>query len=175
MEDNREAGDTRTRNARVGERSVSWISVVSGVLVALVVALVLGGALGGALTIGGSNEDVPRSEAARLLLTLTVAFLVGGYVAGRMAGRRGLEHGLLVSISFLVAAAALALFGPVVGLDLTGVLGGVTPPGHPDNRQSPGTLISPAGILVLVLPLVGAAFGGIRGAKTNKRSPKARA
>lgn len=152
------------------KQSISWISIASGWLAALGVALVLGGALSGALTIGGSGEDVPQSEAARLLLTLTVSFLVGGYVAGRMAGGYGLKHGLLVALSSLVATAMLGLLGLVIGAGFAEILNGVTIPKCPDARQSLETLLSPAGILVLLLPFLGAAFGGVRGARASREN-----
>ena len=186
MENNHKAGDARTQEIRAEKRGhgppvqegsehrkpcISWISVISGWLAALGVALALGGALSGALTIGGSGEDIPRSGAARLLLTLTVAFLVGGYVAGRMAGRCGLEHGLLVALSSLIATAVLGLLALVIGVGLAETLNGVTLPGRPAARQSLEALFSPAGILVLVLSFVGAAFGGVRGVKTSHERP----
>lgn len=153
-----------------GKRSTSWVSVFSGWLAALGVALVLGGTLRGALAIGSSGEDVPQSETARLLLTLTVAFLIGGYVAGRMAGRYGLKHGLLVALLSLTATAVLGLLGLMISVGIADSLNGVTLPERPDARQSLQTVISPAGILTLVLPFIGAAFGGVRGAKASREN-----
>ena len=150
------------------DRGNCWTGIVSGWLAAVGVALLLGGVLGGALVIGGSGGDVPHSETARLLLTLTVAFLVGGYVAGRMAGRRGLEHGLLVALLSLVVTVVLGLLGFAIGSGLAEILNGVTMPERPDARQSLAALLSADGILVLLLSFLGAAFGGVRGAKSRR-------
>lgn len=153
--------DAQTREPRGrgrfgdGKRGTSWTGVVSGWLAAAGVALVLGGVL---LT-GGTDENVARSEVARVLMTLTVAYLIGGYVAGRMAGRRGLKHGLLVFFLSLGLAAVSGLFWLTVGAGLA------------EARQSLGTLLSPAGLLVLLLSFLGAAFGGVRGAKTGHENP----
>ena len=186
MVNNRKSEDARTQELRVekqehgtsgkkgsetGEQSISWISVISGWLAALGVALVLGGVLSGALKIGGSGKDVPRSETAWILLTLAVAFLVGGYVAGRMAGRRGLEHGILVALLSFALAVTLGLFGIAISIGLAETFDGTTLPKLPGARQSLEALLSPAGALVLVISSVGAAFGGIRGARTGHKNP----
>ncbi len=178
MENNRETGDSRTRKARVEERGrkppeqkrTSWNSVIFGWLVAAGVALVLGGVLSGVLVIGGSDENVARSGLARLLMTLTVAFLVGGYVAGRMAGHHGLKHGLLVVFLSLLVTAILGSFGLAMGAGAAKIFDGVTLPVRPNIRQGLGTILSPAGILVFLLSFLGAAFGGIRGAKPSREN-----
>ncbi len=185
MEDRTENTEARTgngtrsegQNPRSGdgapaERGTSWISVVSGWLAALGAALVLGGILGGVILLGGgSGAAAEKSEIIRLMVTLVAAFLVGGYVAGRMAGRLGLKHGLLVALLSLVATVVLALVGAVAGIGLADNLNGVALPKQQDIHRSLDALISASGILALLLPFAGGAFGGAWGAKTGRKRP----
>lgn len=100
-----------------------------------------------------------------------VAFLIGGYVAGRMAGRLGLKHGLLVALLSVVATAALVVAGLVASVSLADGLIGVTLPQRPNVQRSLEAALSPSGVLVIILPFVGSAFGGAWGAKTGGKRP----
>lgn len=164
-----EERDSRSGNgASEAERSTSWISVISGWLAALGASLILGSILGGVILLGGGSETAAeQSEVARLLVTLMAAFLIGGYVAGRMSGRLGLKHGLLVASLSLVATVVLVILGLIVGASLVDGLSGVTLPERPSAQAA----LSPTGILTLILPFVGAAFGGAWGAKTGSNGP----
>src|SRR3712207_9142595 len=80
------------------ERGTSWVSVVLGWLAALGAGLILSGIVSGivgaifgtagrqGLTEGGTTALIG------LLITLFLAFLIGGYTAGRMASRSGLKQ-----------------------------------------------------------------------------------
>jgi hypothetical protein len=107
-----------------------------------------------------------------LLLTLLLAFIVGGYVAGRLASRSGLKHGLLVPVVALVATIILAGIGTLLGLSFIENLSGVTLPDVPnDAPQGLGTILTGAGILALLAPFIGGAIGGAWGARTGRRRP----
>ena len=91
------------RYGRASEGNTSWTSVLIGWLAALgaslifsaVVSSVVGAMFGG----GGSAQNMGTAGFVGLLITLFLAFLIGGYTAGRMASRSGTKHGLWVPSS----------------------------------------------------------------------------
>jgi hypothetical protein len=171
------------RERRESELGTSWISVILGWLAALGASLILSGIVGGivAAILGvlgvGSAASGGITGLIGLLLTLLVAFFIGGYVAGRMASRSGLKHGLLVPLLALVVTLALAIIGAAVGVSFIDQLSGVTLPGPAGQaaqnipQQGVGTILTVSGILALLLPFIGGALGGARGASTGRRRP----
>jgi hypothetical protein len=98
-----------------GFRHVSWLSVFAGVTAALGVFAVYVGAAAAVLHAIGidaadlSNDDWTRLGFVGSLLSagvLLTSYLFGGYVAGRMARRAGLRHGVLVFVVGAVVVAA---------------------------------------------------------------------
>ncbi len=154
---------------------VRWGSVVYGWLAALGAGLILSGVMSGFLAAsfgdGGAQIGGEGLERVGLLLTVFLAFLVGGYVAGRMAGHSGVKHGLLVPLLALGFTLILMLFGLVVGVSFLDNLSGVTLPEVPKGaRRGLESIFSLSGILVLFcVPFVGGAFGGALGARADSR------
>src|SRR5215203_1692200 len=102
---------------------------------------------------------------------LLLAFIIGGYVAGRLASRSGLKHGFLVPV-LMVVTIVLAGLGTLLGLGFLDNLSGVTLPSTPnDAPQNLGTILTGAGILALLAPFIGGAIGGALGAKTGRKRP----
>jgi hypothetical protein len=185
VEDVREerVADRRRREAELG---TSWVSVILGWLAALGASLILSGIVVGivgaifaALGAGGGTAESGLAGLIGVLLTLLIAFFIGGYVAGRMASRQGLKHGLLVPLLALVVTIVLALISSAVGLGFADQLGGVTLPPPAGNiaqnvpQQGLGTILTVSGILALIVPFIGGALGGARGASVGRRRPYA--
>jgi hypothetical protein len=185
VEDVREerAADRERREAELG---TSWISVVLGWLAALGASLILSGIVGaivgGILAALGVKDGATSggiSGLIGLLLTLLIAFFIGGYVAGRMASRSGVKHGLLVPLLALVVTVVLAIIGTALGASFIDQLSGVTLPGPADQaaqsvpQQGLGMILTVSGILALLLPFIGGALGGAKGASTGRRRPYA--
>src|SRR5215203_330580 len=185
VEDVREerAADRERREAELG---TSWISVVLGWLAALGASLILSGIVGaivgGILAALGVKDGATSggiSGLVGLLLTLLIAFFIGGYVAGRMASRSGVKHGLLVPLLALVVTVVLAIIGAILGTSFIDQLSGVTLPGPIDKaaqqvpQQGLGTILTVSGILALLVPFIGGALGGAKGASTGRRRPYA--
>lgn len=184
----RRVGDAREereaeRHRREDELGTSWISVVLGWLAALGASLILSGIVTG---IVGAIFAALGAEGATsggvgaligLLLTLLIAFFIGGYVAGRMASRQGVKHGLLVPLLALVITIILALVGAILGTSFINQLSGVTLPGPTGSiarnipQQGLATILTVSGILALLVPFIGGALGGARGATTGQRRP----
>jgi hypothetical protein len=185
VEDVREerAADRERREAELG---TSWTSVILGWLAALGASLILSGIVAAivgvifvTLGIGGGATGGGISALVGVLLTLLIAFFLGGYVAGRMASRSGVKHGLLVPLLALIVTIVLALIGGVVGTSFIDQLSGVTLPGPAGKaaqnvpQQGLGTILTVSGILALLLPFIGGALGGAKGARTGRRRPYA--
>ena len=188
----RRAGDVREERAaerqrREAELGTSWVSVVLGWLTALGDSLILSGIVGAivggilaALGVGDGATSGGVSGLIGLLLTLLIAFYIGGYVAGRMASRSDVKHGLLVPLLALVVTIVLAVIGAAVGASFIDQLSGVTLPGPAGQaaqavpQQGLGTLLTVWGILALLVPFIGGALGGAKGASTGRRRPYAK-
>jgi uncharacterized protein YacL len=187
----RRAGDVREERAAERQRheaelGTSWISVVLGWLAALGASLILSGIV--SAIVGGIFAAIGIRDAATsggivgligLILTLLIAFYLGGYVAGRMASRSGVKHGLLVPLLALVVTIVLAVIGAAVGASFIDQLTGVTLPGPAGQaaqnvpQQGLGTILTVGGIIALLVPFIGGALGGAKGASTGRRRPYA--
>src|SRR5262245_28199179 len=91
------------------ERGISWKAVVVGFLVDIGISMCLAIAIGVVMGIGLVKKGVKPDQVndrlmqdqAFLIISMVLGFAstaVGGYVAGRMAGRSELLHGALVGV-----------------------------------------------------------------------------
>jgi hypothetical protein len=147
---------------------------IAGALTALGVTVLLGGLLGGIGTIGyqldlqRGTDELSIAGLAGGLVTLIAAFLVGGWVAGRIARYDGGRNGLMTAVWFILAAAALAVLGAWLG-DRYDVFAGLqVPQWFSDNATTATAVISG---LVAALVMLGAGFvGGLIGARYHARA-----
>jgi hypothetical protein len=166
------------------DRGTSWVSVGLGWLAALGAGLILTGIVSGIVgVIFGTAGRQGIAEGGTtalvgLLITLLLAFLIGGYAAGRLAARSGFKHGLLVPLLALVVTILLAIVGGLLGVSFIDQLSGITLPQGAQSsaqqaapQQGLGTILSVSGILALLFPFIGGAIGGAWGARTGRRRP----
>jgi multisubunit Na+/H+ antiporter MnhB subunit len=99
-----------------------------------------------------------------LLVVLFLAYLAGGYVAGRMARFDGVKQGLAVWIIGLLVAVLLGIAGAVLGPQYN-VLSQLNLPSLPIS----GDTLTTAGIIALVAVLVATLLGAILGGKLGTR------
>jgi hypothetical protein len=90
------------------EHGTSFPSVIFGWLASLGAAPILtgiiGAVVGGIVALAGLGATGGGiAGAAGFLVTLFLVFLIGGYVAGRLAGRSGAKHGIFVALLALLA------------------------------------------------------------------------
>ena len=159
----------RKRLARqAGLGRLSFISVLAGVLVAYG-AFALLAALVGAVAVGldtelASNDwaTLGRGSAVTVTVVAFVAYLFGGYVAGRMARRAGLVNGLAVFVLALVVAVVV---GAIVAsqADTEAIQANLRSLGLPITAAEWARIGTVAGIGTLVGMLVGAGIGGVVG------------
>jgi hypothetical protein len=100
-----------------GEK-IRWEGVALGWLVALPAGLLLGPLLRRAYDAMTGSAVVPGKFTSGLVIVSLVsgflAYLFGGYVAGRFARRAGGLHGAMTAVLGAVAGACLAAFGVAV-------------------------------------------------------------
>jgi hypothetical protein len=169
------AEDTMTAlRARQRDRfgGFSWGSDFFGFLAAAGLAAILAGivaAAGAALGLtNGSTDKIGLGGGIALLAVLFVAYLAGGYVAGRMARFDGARQGIGVWLWGILVAGAVALLA-VAGGSKYNVLDQLNLPRIPVDQ---GTLTT-AGAIVLAIgvavTLLGAVVGGALGARWHRR------
>jgi uncharacterized protein YacL len=178
------AGEHSYRDSTEVEKGgTSWVSVVLGWLVALGAGLILSGIVSGIVgaifgTAGRQGvQEGGITALVGLLITLLLAFLIGGYTAVRLASRSGLKHGLLVPLLALIVTLVLAIVGGVLGISFIDRLSGVTLPQSAQSvqqsapQQGLATILTVSGILALLFPFIGGAIGGAWGARTGSHRP----
>ena len=104
-----------------------------------------------------------------LLAIIFVAYLAGGYVAGRMARFNGLKQGVGVWLWAIIIAVVVAVLSLIAGAQFN-VLGSLT--GFPrlpvnEGQMTTGGII--VAILVVVVALAGAILGGLAGMRFHRR------
>jgi hypothetical protein len=163
-----------TRQAGIGK--LSLISVLAGVLVAYGAFAVLAALAGAAAAALGLNTDLSANNWAELgvgsaivaAVVLLLAYLFGGYVAGRMARRAGLLHGIAVFILALVIVALVAAIA-ATQTDTSAIRDNLRSLGIPTTGAEWGDVGTLAGIGSLAAMLVGALLGGLLGERWHTK------
>jgi hypothetical protein len=163
-----------TRQAGIGK--LSLISVLAGVLVAYGAFAVLAALAGAAAAALGLNTDLSANNWAELgvgsaivaAVVLLLAYLFGGYVAGRMARRAGLLHGIAVFILALVIVALVAAIA-ATQTDTSPIRDNLRSLGIPTTGAEWGDVGTLAGIGSLAAMLVGAVLGGLLGERWHTK------
>jgi uncharacterized membrane protein len=107
-----------------------------------------------------------------LLVVLFLAYLAGGYVAGRMARFDGLRQGIAVWVIGLLVVIALAVLGAVLGAQYN-VLSQLNLPSIPLSGDTLTTAGLIAGIAALLVTLLGAVVGGQLGERYHRKIDRA--
>jgi hypothetical protein len=171
------------QRARFG--GIKWGAAFFGWLTAnglavLLIALLSAAGVALSLAQGVDTADEAAQQADTLgigggiavLVVLFLAYLAGGYVAGRMSRFDGAQQGLAVWLIGLVVVLLLALAGVVLGAQYN-VLQQLNLPRIPIDEGTATT----AGILtlvaLLVVTLLGAVLGGKLGDRYHRRIDRA--
>jgi hypothetical protein len=170
------SGDRSSLAREAGVGKLSFISVLAGVLVAYGAFAVLAALVGAAAIAIGLSSDLSRNDWAQLgtgsaiaaAVVLLLAYLFGGYVAGRMARRAGLLNGLAV---FLLAIVLIAAVGAIVAsqADADTIRTNLRSLGIPTSGTEWGDVGTLAGIASLAAMLVGALLGGVLGERWHSK------
>jgi hypothetical protein len=158
-----------------GAAFFGWLSATG--LAVILIALLSAGGLAFGLSDAVSSVDQAADSAASgiglgagiaLLAALFLAYLAGGYCAGRMARFDGAKQGVAVWVIGLVVVVLLALAGVFLGSEYN-VFSDLDLPRIPVDEGSATTAGIIALVAVLVATLVGAVLGGTLGARYHRR------
>jgi hypothetical protein len=173
-----DAQRSRYGGIKWGAAFFGWLSA-NGLAVLLVALLSAAGVAIG-LTQGVPSTDAAAQEADTigivggivLLVILFLAYLAGGYVAGRMARFDGARQGIAVWVIGLLVVIALAVLGLVFGSQYN-VLQQLNLPRIPIDEGTATTGGIIALVAVLLVTLAGAIVGGKMGDRYHRKVDRA--
>ena len=151
-----------------------------GWLVAIGVAILLSGIVGAVAAALGETADLTRDDlegqagdlgvgaVVALMAVLFIGYLAGGYVAGRMSRFDGVRQGVAVWVLGLAVTLLAVGLGALFGTKYD-VLDRVDLPRIPfsDGELTAGGVV--AGLVVLVITLIGSLLGGAVGHRYHDR------
>jgi MFS family permease len=169
-----DAQHNRYGGIKWGAAFFGWLSANG--LAVLLIALISAGGLALGLTEGIENADDAADQADTIgiaggivmLVVLFLAYLAGGYVAGRMARFDGVRQGIAVWIIGLLVVLALAVAGLVFGSEYN-VLQRLDLPRIPIDEGTATTGGIIALVAVLLVTLLGAILGGKLGDRFHRK------
>jgi hypothetical protein len=161
-----------------GAAFFGWLSANG--LAVLLIALVSAAGVAIGLTQGVPSAGEATSNAGgiglgggiALLVVLFLAYLAGGYVAGRMSRFDGARQGVAVWLIGLLVVVALAVVGAVAGAEYN-VLSQLNLPRIPVDEGTATTAGIIALVAVLVVTLIGAVLGGKLGERFHRKVDRA--
>jgi hypothetical protein len=176
-----DAQHARYGGIKWGAAFFGWLSA-NGLAVLLLAILSAAGVAFGLSQVSSADQATQEATAQAdtigitggiaLLVVLFLAYLAGGYVAGRMARFDGLKQGLAVWIIGLLVVVLLAVAGAVLGAQYN-VLSQLNLPSIPISGDALTTGGIIAGIAALVITLVGAVLGGKLGERYHRKIDRA--
>ena len=170
--------DPGVREARARYGGLDIPATLVGMLTALAVLIILAGLIGAAIgAIGyqtglkGNVEDISLASLIGGLITLFVAFVIGGWAAGRMARYDGGRNGLVTAIWAVLLAAILSALAAIFG-DKYDVLGRVDlPQFFSRDALTLGGIVS--ALVAIAVMLVAGFLGGKWGERYHRRADAA--
>jgi len=161
-----------------GAAFFGWLSA-NGLAVILIALLSAAGvALGLANGVNTANDAAAKAGTLGLgggiavLVVLFLAYLAGGYVAGRMARFDGARQGLAVWFIGLIVVVLLAAAGALLGAKYN-VLQQLNLPRIPVNEGTATTAGIITLVAILLVTLLGAVLGGKLGDRYHRRIDRA--
>jgi hypothetical protein len=167
--------DRKALVADAGFGELSFVSAAAGVVAAYGLFALLAGLATGVLAASKAKFNLSQNwhqlgMAGGLVVAglLLLAYLFGGYVAGRMARRAGVVHGVVVFVLGVVVVALAAVIARAVGgadvasSNLRGL-------GVPTTGAEWRDVATVAGVASLVAMLVGAVAGGALGERWHAK------
>ena len=161
-----------------GAAFFGWLSANG--LAVLLIALISAAGVAIGLTQGVPSAGEATANAGEigigggiaLLVVLFLAYLAGGYVAGRMARFDGARQGIAVWVIGLLVVIALAVLGLVAGSQFN-VLAQLNLPRIPIDEGTATTAGIISLVAVLLVTLVGAVLGGKLGDRFHRKVDRA--
>ena len=152
-------------NTYVARPATSWMSVLGGWIATIGAMALIGPAIAGVLA-GMNLGSGDIALAVPVIVGIFVSYLIGGYVAGRMAGYRTSWHGMLTAFFslFVLLVIALLAYGADRGL-FSGLgvnkLADVVPGATGLNVDSIGNALTFGALLGFLAAILGGWIGGV--------------
>ena len=167
--------DPAVRAARERFGGVDWPATLVGTLTALAVLVLLGGLIGAAVGLIGyqtglddAADDISIASLIGGLVTLFVAFLIGGWAAGRMARYDGARNGLMTAVWAIVLAAILSALGAILGSEYDVFRNVDLPQFFSREALTIGAIVS--AVVAITVMLVAGLLGGKWGERYHRRA-----
>ncbi|MCS5718046.1 hypothetical protein N1027_07830 [Herbiconiux sp. CPCC 205763] len=167
---------------KFGSAFFGWLTATGTAVILTALVSATGAAIGLGVTGGDADAaNVDESQATTIgiaggiavVVVIFVAYLAGGYVAGRMARFDGVKQGLAVWLWAVVIAIVVAIIAAIAGSQFN-VLANMN--GFPRIPVNEGSLTT-AGIIVAVAvalaSLAGALLGGVAGMRFHRKVDRA--
>lgn len=145
-----------------------------GMLTAIAVLVLLGGLVGAAFGaigyqtgLSGENvEDISIGSLIGGLVVLAIAYLIGGWTAGRIGRYDGARNGLMTGIWTLVLAAVLAGLGAWLGAEYDVFANVELPQWFNEDAVTTAAIVS--GAVAIATMLVAGVLGGLWGTRYHR-------
>jgi len=151
-------------NQVVARPATSWMSVLGGWIATIGAVALMAPAIAAALA--GANPTIGTNDialAVPAVVGIFVAYLIGGYVAGRMAGYRTSWHGMLTAFFSLFVLLVIVLLGyfaatgAFAGIDVSTVVPGA----NGLNVDSLGNALTFGALVGFLAAILGGWLGGL--------------
>ena len=180
-----ERGAVRAGRADVGVRAarerfggIDVPATLVGMLTALATLVLLGGLIGAAIgAVGyqtGLDDEAEELSLAGLiggLVTIFLAYLIGGWAAGRIARYDGLRNGLMTGVWTIVLAAILSALAAWLGSEYDVLRNVELPQWFSQDALTTGGIIS--ALVAIAAMLLGGLLGGMWGERYHRRADQA--
>jgi hypothetical protein len=165
---------------RFGGRDVP--ASLAGMLVALAALLLLAGLASAAIGsiafqtgVAGNEDELSLGALIVAGAVIFLAFLLGGWAAGRMARYNGALNGFMVAVWFIVLGVVLAIVGAIADntynlFDDLRVAEATLPNWFSVEDATVGAIISSLAFVALMV--LGAVLGGIWGTRMHRRADR---
>ena len=144
----------------------SWGSVLGGWVATIGASLSFAPVVAGLLVVPGAPASGDIAVAVPVVLGLFLSYIVGGYVAGRMAGYRTSWHGMMTAFFTLFVLGVLMLLGVAADNGLFAASGirsaaDIIPGVHDLNIYALGDALTFGAILGFLAAIFGGWLGGL--------------
>ncbi|MDP8957928.1 MAG: TIGR04086 family membrane protein [Actinomycetota bacterium] len=178
-DEERSTGTAREAGVRAARERFGGLDVPAsllGMLVAVAMTILLGGLLAAVLGtiafqigIEATQEEITIGGLVAGLVTLFIAFVVGGYAAGRMARYNGALNGVMTAVWMLLLMAIFAVLGFWIGSQYNVFLAVNLPTWLTTSTvETDNTQAALSGVGAILLTLLGGLVGGILGERYHR-------
>jgi len=146
--------------------ATSWGAVLGGWVATIGASVIFAPVVAGLLVVPGTPASGDIAVAVPVVLGLFLSYIVGGYVAGRMAGYRTSWHGMMTAFFTLFVLGVLMLLGVAADNGLFAASGirsaaDIIPGVHGLNLYALGDALTFGAILGFLAAIFGGWLGGL--------------